>query len=185
MFCDHCGSPVDPGDKYCMKCGAGLSAVSGPPAHDPPAAVTAGKEDLLREIEQAIAENHRLSASRGTKSDLEIKGLLADAKWLLGKRKVEFRARLEAKEAEHTVVYWEMIKEVGWGMPTFGGFKVESYKTDLKTRSGSVREVGYGPQGKMIDYDWDYAQTRRVVEGIANARGWKFTVVLRPSKATH
>jgi hypothetical protein len=99
--------------------------------------------------------------------------------------RVEFSACLLAEEAERTVVYWEMIKEVGAGMGLFAGFKVEKYKSDGRTISGTVRETGCGPQGKVIDYDWDYARTRGIVERAAKANSWKFSTVLLKRRAMY
>ncbi len=185
MFCHQCGTEANPGDRFCKNCGAKLLITNEASAQDTPQAGPGTKEQLLRDVEQTLSQNPKLTVARSDKTDLEIRSTLSDAKWALGKKKVEYSACLLAKEAERTVVYWEMIKETGFGIPTFGGFQVETYKTDWKTRSGTVREVGYGPKGKMIDYNWDYAETRSVVEDIAKANGWKFTVTLRKGKAMY
>lgn len=37
MFCDNCGSPVNPGQNFCSKCGKQLAAVVNPPAPSTPA----------------------------------------------------------------------------------------------------------------------------------------------------
>lgn len=137
----------------------------------------------MREIEASIARNPKVVVTRGAKSDLEIAGLLANAGWALGRKKVEYSACVLMKEAERTVVFWEMVKEAGWGMPTFAGFKIETYKTAGNTRAGMEHDEEFGPTGKSIDYDWDYALIRRAVESVAKARGWKFNVVLLPGKA--
>ena len=110
---------------------------------------------------------------------------MADANWGLGKKKIEYKACLLAKSVEHTVVFWEMIKEIGSGMGVFGGFKVEKYGSDGRTISGKVKEKGFGMDGKVIDYEWDYAQTRRAIEAVVKANGWSFTTVLRKGKAMH
>ncbi|WP_134212644.1 hypothetical protein [Pelotomaculum propionicicum] len=143
------------------------------------------KESLLQAVEQELAAFPQLVVERSSKTDLEIKSVLADAHWGVGKKKVEYSACLLAKETERKVVFWEMIKETGAGMGVFGGFKVEKYKSDGSTRSGTVREAGYGPGGKIIDYNWDYAQTRSIVEGVVRAGGWKFTTSLLKGKATY
>lgn len=185
MFCSQCGSKVNPGDRFCGQCGAQLPTPGQPSSSDAPQAGAGGKEQLLQVVEQALATYPQLAVTRSNKTDLEIKSVLADAHWGVGKKKVEYSACLLAKEPERTVVYWEMIKEVGAGMGIFGGFKVEKYKSDGRTISGTVREVGYGPQGKIIDYNWDYAQTRSIVESVAKGSGWKFTTVLWKGKATY
>ena len=76
-----------------------------------------------------------------------------------------------------------MLKEVGLGLGSFGGFKVETYKSDGRTLSGTVREFEFGPAGKTVDYRWDYAQTRNLVERAVRLHGWQFTTTLRKGQA--
>ena len=183
MFWHRYGSKTDPRYRFCAQCGAELPGADGASDRNAPAEGTSSKEHLLRELEQALGRNPKLVVTRGDRTDLEISSVLADAKWFLGKRKVEYNACLLAKETERTVVFWEIIKESGFGIPILGGFQVETFRTDWKTRSGTAREVGYGPKGKMIDYGWEYGEIRKVVEDTAEANGWKLKVVLRKSQA--
>ncbi|MCX5813810.1 MAG: hypothetical protein NT178_14875 [Proteobacteria bacterium] len=142
------------------------------------------KEPVLSAVEQELSKYPGLSVSRSDKTDLEIKSVLADANWGVGKKKVEYAACLLVKEAEHTAVFWEMIKETGSGMDIDGGFKTGSF-TSGKTLFGKVKEVRYGPGGKIIDYTWDYGKTRSIVENVINNNGWRFKTVLMKSKAMY
>lgn len=192
MFCHQCGVKANPGDKFCRQCGTELARVISPgvsggqPSFNEKSMpqVSSVKDQLLEAIEQVLAQ-YPLKLERNADTDLEIHSVLADANWGVGKKKVEYKACLLAKVPEMTVVYWEMLKETGAGMGIFGGFKVEKYKSDGRTISGTVREIGYGPDGKAIDYEWDYAKTRDVVRGIAEANGWKFKTVLLKGKAMY
>ncbi|MHB1161121.1 MAG: RDD family protein [Chloroflexota bacterium] len=141
------------------------------------------REVLLKAIEEDLSRYPQLQLFRGSKSDLEIKSVMAGAHWGPDKKKVEYSASLLAREAERTVVYWEMVKETGRGMGFLAGFKVETYRSNGKTISGQVREVKWSPAGKAVDYRWDYAQTRTLVEQVATAHGWKFTTTMRKGKA--
>lgn len=183
MYCSECGARAMPGDSYCGECGSPLNPadreVTKP--QDPADA----RDRLLQAIERELAQYPQLAVSRGCGTDLEIKSVLADAHWGLGKKKVEYSACLLLKPADHTAVFWEMTKEVGSGMDIFGGFKVEAYKTGGKTISGSVKEKGYGPAGKVIDYQWDYSRTREMVESVVKNSGWRFTTTLRKGKAMY
>jgi len=169
-------------DRFCNQCGAkagtGFAAGNGAPE-------TAEKEAVLQDIERALAPNPQLALVRGQKTDLEISSVLADANWKVGKKKVEYSACLLADAGSRTIVYWEMIKEVGSGMGALFSFKTETYRSDGKTISGKVKETGYGFGDKVIDYEWDYSQTRQLVEGIARARGWQFKTVLMKGKAMY
>ena len=185
MFCPKCGVKTEPGHNFCGQCGVRLPVAGDPPGDRPASAGTAGREQLLAMMEEVLSGHPRLSVARGRGTDLEIKSVLADANWVVGKKKVEYSACLLAREKDRTVVYWEMIKEVGSGMGIFGGFKVETYKSNGKTISGSVRETGYGPGGKVIEYDWDYSRTREILEAAARGTGWKFTTVLLKGRAMY
>lgn len=181
MYCGKCGTRAMPGDRFCGECGSPLSAV----VSEVGLQETDAREQLLQAIERELAQYPQLAVSRSRETDLEIKSVLADASWGLGKKKVEYSACLLLKPTDRTAVFWEMIKEVGSGMGIFGGFKVETYKSDGKTISGSVKEKGFGPTGKVIDYTWDYAGTREMVEMVVKASGWSFTTVLRKGKAMY
>jgi hypothetical protein len=141
------------------------------------------RESLLQQLTQALTESPNLVVTRDGKSDLELKAVISEASWGIGKKRVEYQSCLLAKEDERTVVYWEMVKEVGSGLGALFGFKVETYRSDGKTISGRLREVGYGPGGKAIDYRWDYAQTRKTIEEIVKANGWQFKTTLRRGQA--
>ncbi|MDO8690361.1 MAG: zinc ribbon domain-containing protein [Dehalococcoidia bacterium] len=183
MFCHKCGAEAKPSDKFCGKCGTGLATTAAAqPGPAAPQAAVGGREQVLLSVEQTLSQYPQLQVVRGQKSDLEIKNVFAEAKGLSGKTKVEFSAILSVNEAERKVVYWEMIKESSSGLGLFGGFKMETYKTDGKTVSGKVKESAIGPGGK-IDYNWDYAQTRNLVKASVEAQGWKFTTSLMKNAA--
>jgi uncharacterized membrane protein len=186
-FCSQCGNKVDPEDRFCGHCGTELDVGEDSARPQPAAATnnaTSSKEPILSAIEQELSKYPDLSVSRSDKTDIEIKSVLADANWGVGKKRVEYSACLLANETEHTAVFWEMIKETSSGMDIGGGFKTESF-TSGKSISGKVKEVRYGPDGKVIDYAWDYEKTRSIVEQVVNSNGWKFKTVLMKNKAMH
>ncbi|MFZ3171836.1 MAG: zinc ribbon domain-containing protein [Carboxydocellales bacterium] len=192
MFCHQCGIKANTGDKFCRRCGTELAGNISLGIIPGQQGVKAGarqqaslaKYQLLAAIEQILAQ-YPLDVSRSVETDLEIHSVLADANWGVGKKKVEYKACLLAKEDEKTVVYWEMIKETGAGIGNFWGIKVESYSSNGRTISGKVRENGYSPEGKVVDYNWDYGNTRGIVQETANAKGWRFKTVLMKRKAMY
>jgi uncharacterized membrane protein len=186
-FCGHCGAGVNRGDRFCGKCGARLDSEEGTAAPEqvrPAAAASGDKESMLKALEEELLKYPGLTVNRSDKTDLEIKSVLADADWGVGKKKVEYSACLLAKDGEHTIVFWEMIKETGSGIDFGAGFKTESFKSG-KTLSGNTSEVKYGPDGKVIDYEWDYGKTRSIIEQAAEANGWRFKTVLMKGKAMY
>ena len=184
MFCTKCGSEISQGDRFCGSCGASLAPILNRSDRSIDQASHGSKDALLKAIEQALSQNPQLMVRPGERSDLEIKNVLADYNIKVGRKKVEYSACLLAKEDERKVVFWEMLKEQSSGFRgLFAGFKVETYKSDGRTISGKVREVDWNPSGRAIDYEWDYAQTRQLVEKVVKSYGWKFTTTLRRGQA--
>lgn len=180
MFCPNCGAEARPSDRFCGRCGTALSPALAPSSPPIDANPQGCKEALLKAIEQTLGQNPRLMVYRSDRTDLEIKNVLVDYDVKVGKKKVEYSACLLAREEERKVVFWEMLKEQSSGIRgLFAGIKVETYKSDGRTISGKVREVGWNPAGKAVDYEWDYAQTRHLVESVVKSHGWKFTTILR------
>lgn len=137
---------------------------------------------LLADILSAFEAYPGYEVSYGTDTDIVIANRIADASWGTGKKKVEYSAILKAVEPERTIRFWEMLKESGGGL-NFGGFEGESYSTVGMKRFGKKKEVVVGPGGVAMDYDWDYAATRRIVEDVAARHGWHLKVVLKKSSA--
>ncbi len=146
------------------------------------APANANRTDLLAAILQTLAQYPGYHAEYGTDTDIVVDNKLADASWLGGRKKVEYSAILKALEAERTVYFWEVLKESGAGL-SFGGFESESYSTFGTTRSGKTKQVVLGPDGKEVDVEWDYGATRKIIESVAAAHGWRVKTVLRKGSA--
>ena len=172
MFCQQCGHPLADGAAFCGHCGA-------------KAAGSNGRKEVLQAVAAALSPYSQLVLTWGQKTDLEIANELATANWAVGKKKIEYSARLRVDTAAKTVVFWEMIKEEGLGLGALFSFKTETYRSDGKTRTGTVSETAYGLGGKGIDYNWDYAQVRSLVENAVRSRGWEFKTVLLKGKASY
>ena len=172
MFCNQCGHPLDSGSSFCSQCGARIPG-------------NTGKEDVLQAVAAALVPYPQLVLTWGQNTDLEITNVLADADWQVGRKKIEYSARLLVRPEERNVIFWEMIKETGMGMGALFSFKKETYRSDGHTRSGTVSEIGYGMNGKVIDYDWDYGQVRNLVENAVRGRGWQFKTALLKGKASY
>lgn len=172
MFCNRCGQPFEPGSNFCSQCGARRPESS-------------GKEDVLQAVAAALAPYPQLVLTWGRNADLEIANVLADANWKVGKKKIEYSARLLVRAEDRSVVFWEMTKETGMGMGALFSFKKETYRSDGQTRSGTVSEIGYGMNGKVVDYDWDYAKVRTLIENAVRSRGWQFKTALLKGKASY
>jgi hypothetical protein len=172
MFCNQCGQPLVIGANFCGGCGAKVAG-------------TTGKEEILQSIATALSPYPGIVLTWGKKADLEISNVLADANWNVGKKKVEYSACLVVDAATQSVTFWEMIKEESRGLGAFFSFKKETYRSDGKVISGTVRETGYGFGDKVIDYDWNYAQLRAHLENVVRNRGWQFKTVLMKNKASY
>ncbi|MDI6843113.1 MAG: hypothetical protein QMC94_01760 [Anaerosomatales bacterium] len=150
------------------------------PATKSPAA--GDRAAVLADIRAALAERTGYEVVSGTKSDLEIRSAVASANWGTGKKKVDFEAVLTVSEPERTVYYWEILKERGSGL-SFGTVESESFTISGTKRWGQKSETVAGPQGVAMDYSWDYARTRELVEQACARHGYRVKVVLRKSKA--
>ena len=139
---------------------------------------------LLADMLAAFAQYPGYTAQYGTDTDVTIDNKVAQASWGTGKKKVEYSAHMKAVEPERTLYFFEILKEQGAGL-SFGGFESESYTTFGKKRSGKTKEVVLGPNGVAMDYEWDYGQTRAIVESVCARHGWTVKVVLRPGSAKY
>jgi len=157
-----------------------VPAPSPPPAPAP--AAPGDRLALLGDMLATLGQYPNYTARYGTDTDVVIDNEVANANWGVGKKKVEFSAIMKAVEAEATIYYWEMLKESGGGLD-FGGFDAEMSTTSGMRRWGTKKETVIGPGGVEVDYSWDYAATRRIVEDVAARHGWKVKTVLRKKSA--
>ena len=178
MFCTECGKPVKESDRFCNGCGVRLAG--GAAGKECSNTGTAGN-DVMAAIAAALATDNRLSIKR-EENKIEISSTLANGNWLVGKKKVDYSAKIIADRGQQTITFWEMIKESGSGMGALLSFKTETWSSNGKTISGNVKEQGYGLNGKAIDYNWNYSEIRKKVQGITEGQGWRFHVVLIPPK---
>jgi hypothetical protein len=150
-----------------------------------PSAAPAGPSDrltVLADILAVLGQYPGYSANYGNDTDIVIGNQVADANWGTGGKKVTFTAQLKAVEPERTIYYWEMLKESGGGL-SFGGFDAEMSTTSGMKRWGTKKETVIGPNGVAMDYSWDYAATRQLVEDVATRHGWKLKAVLQKKSA--
>ena len=89
---------------------------------------------------------------------------------------------MKAVEPERTIYFWEILKESGAGL-NFGGFEAETYGVSGKSRSGVQKMMIVGANGVPVEWEWDYADTRRIVEDVAARHGWNTKVVLQKKSA--
>jgi hypothetical protein len=137
---------------------------------------------LLADILATFAQYPSFNAEYGTDADIVVDNQLVDANWGAGKKKVEYSAVMKAVESEGTLYFWEILKESGAGL-NFGGFEAETYGVSGKSRSGVQKMMIVGTDGVPVEWEWDYANTRRIVEDVAARHGWKTKVVLQKKSA--
>jgi len=147
-----------------------------------PAAPPADRLALLADVLTTLGQYPNYTSQYGTDTDIVVSNEVANASWAGGKKKIEFSAIMKAVEAEHTIYYWEMLKESGSGLD-FGGFDAEMSTTVGMKSWGTKKETVIGPDGIAMDAEWDYAATRRIVENVAARHGWQVKVVLKKNSA--
>ena len=155
-----------------------VPAAPAPAAPAPPADRIA----LLADVLATLGQYPNYTSQYGTDTDIVVSNEVASANWGTGKKKIEFSAIMKAVEAEHTIYYWEMLKESGSGL-NFGGFDAEMSTTVGMKSWGTKKETVIGPDGVAVDAEWDYAATRRIVENVAARHGWQVKVVLKKNSA--
>lgn len=160
---------------------AAIPAPAPAPQPVPAAGAPADRLTLLADVLAAFSAYPGYAVAYGTDTDVVIDNQVADANWGIGKKKVEYSAVMKAVEQERTVYFWEILKEKGAGL-SFGGFEAETTGFTGK-RWGTTKEVVIGPTGKAMDYTWDYAATRNIVEDVVRRHGWQMKVVLQKKSA--
>lgn len=152
------------------------------PAPVAPAPIASDRLTLLADMLATFAQYPSFNAQYGTDSDIVIDNQIVNANWGVGNKKVEYSAVMKAVEPELTLYFWEIVKESGAGL-NFGGFEAETYSISGKTRSGMQKMMILGANGVPVEWEWDYAATRSVVEDAAARHGWKTKVVLQKKSA--
>ncbi|MEI7813985.1 MAG: hypothetical protein WCJ13_04250 [Coriobacteriia bacterium] len=147
-----------------------------------PAAAPSDRLALLADILATFAKYPSFNAQYGTDADIVVDNQLVNANWGTGNKKVDYSAVMKAVEAELTVYFWDIVKESGAGL-TFGGFEAESYSVSGKSRSGVQKMMIIGADGAPVEWEWDYAATRSIVEDATARHGWKTKVVLQKKSA--
>jgi hypothetical protein len=137
---------------------------------------------LLADMLAAFAQYPSFNAQYGTDTDIVVDNQIVNANWGSGNKKVEYSAVMKAVETELTLYFWEIVKESSAGL-TFGGVGAETYSYSGKTRSGVQKMMIIGADGQPVEWEWDYAATRSIVEDVAARHGWKTKVVLQKKSA--
>ncbi|HBG92556.1 MAG TPA: hypothetical protein DDX12_03675 [Nitrospiraceae bacterium] len=131
---------------------------------------------IVEEI-QKFAES--VSADiKGEKGVLKLSKTIAERKSFLSKKKLVYTAKISIDENKKEIIFSEFLKESGFGIsageddssPGFG-FKKETYGTDTKMRSGTIKEQS-SLFGKKYNYSFDFPQIRNAVKEIASRSGY-------------
>ena len=133
------------------------------------------KQDLLQEIEQQLSANG-LKAEHSDKTDLSVDVELLDASFSTGKKKLRYEALILLDEADKTVKMYEKTTEISAGV-SFGMSGESSFQSG-STLFRKVKCIQYGPEGKVLEYNFDLGAIPKSVKAAAQAAGWKFKTVI-------
>lgn len=161
---------------------ASAAAVASAPAPAAPAPAAGTRDSFLTDLMATFAQYPGYAVAWGSDTDMTVSNKVADANLGTVKKKVDYEAALKAVEADRTVYFWEILKEKGSGL-SFGGIESESYSTFGAKRYGTKKEVVIGAGG-VASYEWDYGQTRAIVESVAARHGLRVKVVLSRKQAS-
>ena len=178
MFCPRCGAKNENGATFCVGCGNILSKPE-PGTHAPNQPLSDRLVEMSRQF-PAPFERQKDGA-------LKLECKLAERKVFLSSKTLKYQAKARVDDEKKTVRFFETLRETGVGMasssddvsPGFG-FKVETYKTTVKARAGSIEELSR-LFGKDYKYSWDYSTVRKVIEQEARNAGFSLSLCLMES----
>ena len=105
---------------------------------------------------------------------------VAERKVFLSIKRLAYCAAFRIDETKKELRFSEMLKESGSGIGTGAGdmspgfgFKVETYKTGMGPREGSIAEQSL-LFGKQYSYSFDYSKIRKAVEDTVVKAGYGF-----------
>ena len=124
------------------------------------------KQDLLQEIEQQLSANG-LKAEHSDKTDLSVDVELLDASFSTGKKKLRYEALILLDEADKTVKMYEKTTEISAGV-SFGMSGESSFQSG-STLFRKVKSIQYGPEGKVLEYNFDLGAIPKSVKAAAQA----------------
>lgn len=139
---------------------------------------------LLQTIKE-LAATQGLSLSE-EKGGYALEKVLAERKAFLSRKKLIYRAKFRIEEEKKVLLFTESLKESGFGFQAGDaesssgvGFKMESCKTGLGPREGSIEEQSH-LFGRQYHYSFDFSAFRRSIEAAARTEGyafnWKFSL---------
>ncbi len=111
-----------------------------------------------------------------------LKMVVAERKAFLSTKKLEYIAKFRPDEGNKTLKFTEMLKESGSGLSMGGGmdemtpgmgFKMQTFKTGLGPREGSIEEQST-LFGKQYQYKFDFKTVREKLKAVAENNGWVF-----------
>ncbi|WP_303866301.1 hypothetical protein [Acetobacterium wieringae] len=140
------------------------------------------KNEIIASIARQYEENG-IACKVGGETDLSVNQELMDAKHATGKIKIHYENLILLKEAEKTIYFWELSKEIKSGFSV--GFSSESFSQSGATLSRKVKAVQYSTDGKVYEYNFDLGQFNKIAKTVAKENGWKFKVVLSKKKALY
>ncbi|MEW5785324.1 MAG: hypothetical protein AB1767_09670 [Bacillota bacterium] len=140
------------------------------------------KQALIGTITQHLA-SIGIQCVVGSGTDISVNSELLDAKWGSGQKKIEYQAAAYFDETAKTIFFWELTKETGSGF-SFGVNRESSFQSGA-TLSRKVKSIGYGPDGKAYEYEFNLGAVSKTFKDAAKASSWKFKIVLKRDKALY
>ncbi len=106
--------------------------------------------------------------------------VVAERKASGSKKKLTYVAKCRIHQAKRELRFTETLQESGWGISGGDiqsspglGFKIETYKTGMGAREGSMEERS-NFFGKEYSYSFDFTKIRGAIEEKAKAAGFTF-----------
>lgn len=137
-------------------------------------------QDIVQQLLSTL-QNMGLQCTSGDGTDLAIRQEFLSARWLTGKRQIQYEALIRVDEEDQTIYLWEFTQETGSGF-SFGSSSRSTLQVG-KTVYRKVKSVQYGPDGKAFEISLDLGAIPKTIKSIARDNGWAFKTVLNKHKA--
>jgi hypothetical protein len=140
-------------------------------------------QDDIKKLAESLGTN--LEEKKGIYT---LKLVVAERKAFLSKKKLEYVAKFRLAQDVKTVKFTEILIESGSGLSMGGGmdemtpglgFKVQSYKTSIGPREGSIEEQSV-LFGKTYQYKFNFKTIREKFKSITQKAGWNFRYQITP-----
>ncbi len=178
MNCNHCGTLLTDGAKFCTACGRPVA--SSPDHHSAPPSLPHSASETKQGAPDYWPTYFRglgsevLSVSERSPTNFSFQGE-RKVKAFLSRTTLRYEAEAILDPASRLLQWWEKLSESSVGVaPENAGFTEET-----RRQKGTSVEVKKSVQTPGGAYTYHYGDLRAVIETEARRRGWEFELLVK------